>query len=70
MATSPDAIGLRSIVSPSPTLRSDRSSSVARNFPIERPPYPELSHWQAAIDARPAFAVTIGTKPSALSPAA
>jgi glutathione S-transferase len=39
-------------------------------FPIERPPYPELSHWQAAIDARPAFAVTIGTKPSALSPAA
>jgi glutathione S-transferase len=25
-------------------------------FPIERPPYPELTRWQAAIDARPAFA--------------
>jgi len=32
--------------------------------------YPELSRWQAAIDARPAFAVAIGTRPSALSPAA
>jgi glutathione S-transferase len=39
-------------------------------FPIERPPYPELTRWQAAIDARPAFAVAVGTKPSALSPAA
>ncbi len=39
-------------------------------FPIERPPYPELTRWQAAIDARPALAVAIGTKPSALSPAA
>jgi hypothetical protein len=27
--------------------------------------YPELSRWQAAIDARPAFAVAIGTKPGA-----
>ena len=39
-------------------------------FPIERPPYPELTRWQAAIDARPAFAVAIGTRPSTLSPAA
>jgi glutathione S-transferase len=39
-------------------------------FPIERPPYAELTRWQAAIDARPAFAVAVGAKPSALSPAA
>ncbi|HET7252370.1 MAG: glutathione S-transferase family protein [Xanthobacteraceae bacterium] len=39
-------------------------------FPIERPAYPELTRWQAAIDARPAFAVAVGTKPSALTPAA
>jgi glutathione S-transferase len=39
-------------------------------FPIERPPFAELTRWQAAIDARPAFAVAIGTKPSALTPAA
>ena len=39
-------------------------------FPIERPPYTELTRWQTAIDARPAFAVAIGAKPSALSPAA
>jgi glutathione S-transferase len=39
-------------------------------FPIERPAYAELTRWQAAIDARPAFAVAIGAKPSALSPAA
>ena len=39
-------------------------------FPIERPAYPELQRWQAAIDARPAFAVAIGAKPSALTPAA
>jgi hypothetical protein len=32
-------------------------------FPIERPPYPESVSWQAAIDARPAFAVAIGTRP-------
>ena len=29
-------------------------------FPIERPAYPGLERWQAAIDARPAFAVAIG----------
>ncbi len=39
-------------------------------FPIERPALAELARWQAAIDARPAFAVAIGTKPSALTPAA
>ena len=39
-------------------------------FPIERRAYPELERWRAAIDARPAFAVAIGAKPSVLSPAA
>ncbi len=33
-------------------------------FAIERPPCSELTRWQAAIDARPAFAVAIGAKPS------
>jgi len=39
-------------------------------FPIERPAYAELERWQAAIGARPAFAVVIGAKPSALTSAA
>jgi glutathione S-transferase len=39
-------------------------------FPIERPPYGELTRWQAAIDARPAFGVAIGARASALTPAA
>ena len=39
-------------------------------FPIERPACPELQRWQAAIDARAAFAVAIGAKPSRLTPAA
>jgi glutathione S-transferase len=39
-------------------------------FPIERPAYSELERWQAAIDARPAFAVATGAKPSALTSAA
>ena len=39
-------------------------------FPIERPPYGELTRWQAAIEARPAFAVAVGAKPSVLTPAA
>jgi glutathione S-transferase len=39
-------------------------------FPIERPAYPELQRWQAAIDARAAFAVAIGAKPGQLTPAA
>jgi glutathione S-transferase len=37
------------------------------DFPIERPPFAELARWQAALDARPAFAIAIGTKPSALA---
>ena len=39
-------------------------------FPIERPAYSELERWQTAIDARPAFAVAIGAKLSALTSAA
>jgi glutathione S-transferase len=34
-------------------------------FPIERPAYSELERWNAAIGARPAFAVAIGAKPKA-----
>jgi glutathione S-transferase len=39
-------------------------------FPIERPALPELTRWQTAIEARPAFAVAIGAKTSMLTPAA
>jgi glutathione S-transferase len=39
-------------------------------FAIERPPYAGLERWQSAIEARPAFAVAIGAKPSVLTPAA
>jgi glutathione S-transferase len=39
-------------------------------FPIERPALHELTRWQTAIEARPAFAVAIGTKASVLTPAA
>jgi glutathione S-transferase len=39
-------------------------------FPIERPAYPELERWRTAIDARPAFAVATGAKPSVLTSAA
>jgi glutathione S-transferase len=39
-------------------------------FPIVRPAYSELERWQTAIDARPAFAVAIGAKPSVLTSAA
>lgn len=39
-------------------------------FPIERPACSELKRWQAAIDERAAFAVAIGAKQSALTPAA
>src|SRR5215469_2205611 len=39
-------------------------------FPIERPALAELTRWQSAIDARPAFAVAIGAKSSALTSAA
>jgi glutathione S-transferase len=40
------------------------------DFPIERPDMPELTRWQKSIDARPAFAVATGAKPSALNAAA
>ena len=36
-------------------------------FPIERPSCPGLERWQASIDARPAFAVTLGNKQSMLA---
>lgn len=39
-------------------------------FPIERPAFAELTRWQAAMDARPAFAVAVGARKSALTPAA
>jgi glutathione S-transferase len=39
-------------------------------FPIERPPVAGLERWQGAIDSRPAFAVAIGTRSSALAAAA
>ena len=39
-------------------------------FPIEKPDFPELARWLKAIEARPAFAVATGTKPSALNTAA
>jgi glutathione S-transferase len=39
-------------------------------FPIERPVLAELTRWQSAIDARPAFAVAIGAKSSVLTSAA
>ena len=39
-------------------------------FPIERPALPALEKWQAAMDARPAFQVAVGAKPSALTSAA
>lgn len=39
-------------------------------FPIEKPAFAELSRWQKSIDARPAFAVATGAKPSALMTAA
>src|SRR5262245_66354021 len=38
-------------------------------FTIERPPYPELTRWQSAIEARPDFAVAVGAKPSGVSAA-
>lgn len=39
-------------------------------FPIERPQFADLSRWMKAIEARPAFAVAIGAKPSVLATAA
>jgi glutathione S-transferase len=39
-------------------------------FPIERPSLSEISRWQQAIDARPAFAIATGVKASSLASAA
>ena len=39
------------------------------DFPIERPPFDELTRWMKAIQLRPTFAVATGAKPSALSAA-
>jgi glutathione S-transferase len=39
-------------------------------FPIERPDFAELSRWMKAVEARPAFAVATGAKPSTLASAA
>ena len=39
-------------------------------FPIERPAFAELSRWQKTMDARPAFAVATGVKPSVIASAA
>lgn len=39
-------------------------------FPLERPEFAELSRWMKAIEARPAFAVATGAKPSSLASAA
>jgi glutathione S-transferase len=39
-------------------------------FPIERPAFAELTRWMKAIEARPAFAVATGAKPSSLAKAA
>jgi glutathione S-transferase len=40
------------------------------DFPIQRPQFPELTRWMKAVEARPAFAVATGTKPSSLAKAA
>lgn len=39
-------------------------------FPIERPTMPELDRWMKAMEARAAFAVATGAKPSTLASAA
>ena len=39
-------------------------------FPIERPALPALEKWQAAIEARPAFAAATGAKPGVNAPVA
>jgi len=39
-------------------------------FPIEKPDLPELTRWIKSMEARPAFAVASGAKPSALNTAA
>jgi glutathione S-transferase len=39
-------------------------------FPIDRPAMPDIERWVKAIEARPAFAVATGAKPSTLASAA
>ncbi len=39
-------------------------------FPIEKPALENLSRWQGVVEARPAFAVAVGAKPSRLTSAA
>ena len=39
-------------------------------FPIDRPAMPELERWIKEVDARPAFAVATGAKPSTIASAA
>jgi glutathione S-transferase len=39
-------------------------------FPVEKPEMPNLLRWMTAIEARPAFAVATGAKPSTLATAA
>jgi glutathione S-transferase len=39
------------------------------DFPIERPAFAGLTRWMTSIQSRPAFAVAIGAKPSALNAA-
>jgi len=39
-------------------------------FPIEKPAFDNLLRWQSAIEARPAFAVAVGVKPSSQTSAA
>jgi glutathione S-transferase len=39
-------------------------------FPIERPAFPEVTRWMKSMEARPAFAVATGAKPSTLASAA
>ena len=39
-------------------------------FPIERPEFADLMRWMKAVEARPAFAVATGAKPSTLASAA
>ena len=42
----------------------------ALEFPIERPELVDVGRWMKAIEGRPAFAVAVGAKPSALASAA
>jgi glutathione S-transferase len=39
-------------------------------FPIQRPALPEVERWVKAVEARPAFAVATGVKPSTIASAA